>query len=702
MSQMLSGLISAGWLLPATAGVAVGAVLRTAITRLRRPAVATGNLVDRQFEEMCEVSGVAMYRMDQQGRCIYLNKRWGEITGMDPADGLGFGWLQTIQPDDRAPYLNKMSSPEYLPTAASFERQLYLPGKDPLWVWVTHSALVDANGKKTGTVGTMENITERKNAEERLRAAKETAEAAEQRFRTLCEQIPVGVFQTDGQGDLVFVNSQCLEISGQTREQTMGKGFLNSVHPDDLALIMNDVHRPEETPLHHRMVRPDGEVRWVRSTRRFVAGGGGTSGGMVGVLDDITERRRNEDELQGAKEAAEAGSRAKSEFLAAMSHEIRTPMNGIIGMASLLEDTELNPEQREYARITRASAHSLLTILNDILDFSKIEAGKMEIERLPFDLRGAVEETAVLFQQQFANKGLELKITIAPELPSWALGDSGRVQQVMRNLLGNAMKFTERGSVLVDASQRQTEGQAEFRFAVADTGIGISAEKLGLIFDSFTQADASTTRRFGGTGLGLAISKRLVTMMGGTIGVTSEPGKGSTFWFALPMEAVAVAPAGPESARMPNRQSSVSDLAVAPETAAPPEFAHARVLVVEDNAVNQKLAVWMLERMGCRVDVAGDGKAGVELAMKHRYAAILMDCQMPEMDGFEATQEIRRRESPGQRCAIVAMTANAMRGDREKCLQAGMDDYISKPISKKDLLEALRRNVRLPDPVPAL
>jgi PAS domain S-box-containing protein len=698
LPQIVSELISVWWLLPAVAGVAVGAVLCTGIARLRRLAAPTGNRIDRQFEEMCAMSGVAMYRMDPRGRCTYLNKHWGEITGIDPADGLGFGWLQTIHPDDRAPYLKKISSPEYLPRAASFERQLYLPGKETTRVWVTHSALIDADGRKAGMVGTMENITARKNAEERLRAAKESAETAEQRFRTLCEQIPVGVFQTDEQGDLIYVNSQCLEISGQSREETMGKGFLKSVHPDDLALIMNDVHRPEEVPLHHRMVRPHGEVRWVRSTRRFVAGGGGISGGMVGVLDDITERRRNEEELSAAKEAAEAASHAKSEFLAAMSHEIRTPMNGIIGMASLLEDTELNSEQREYARIMRASAYSLLTILNDILDFSKIEAGKMEIERLPFDLRGVVEETAALFQQQFLSKGVELAVAIAPDLPPRVLGDGGRVRQVMRNLLGNAMKFTEQGSVHMTVLREEREGDGRLHFSVQDTGIGISAEKMELIFDSFIQADASTTRRFGGTGLGLAISKRLVTMMGGTIGAASEPGKGSTFWFTLPM--ALATEAQPETERAIEPQGAMQVLAVPSGSAAKVEFGDARVLVVEDNPVNQKLAVWILQKMGCRVDVAGDGKAGVEMAMTHRYAVIFMDCQMPEMDGFEATREIRQREGSGSRRAIVAMTANAMRGDREKCLQAGMDDYISKPISKNDLLQALRRHTRRPEPIP--
>jgi CheY-like chemotaxis protein len=274
------------------------------------------------------------------------------------------------------------------------------------------------------------------------------------------------------------------------------------------------------------------------------------------------------------------------------------------------------------------------------------------------------------------------------------------VQQVLRNLVENGMKFTEQGHVRVEVSHQKRSGEAEIHFTVEDTGIGIPADKVDLIFESFTQADASTTRRFGGTGLGLAISKRLVTMMGGTMGVRSELGKGSMFWFTLPM-AIA-AEAQPETEQMPQRHGAANELVPASGGGPEMEFAHARVLVVEDNAVNQKLAVWMLEKLGCAVDVASDGSVGVEMAMQHPYAAIFMDCQMPEMDGFEATQEIRRREGSGARRAIVAMTANAMRGDREKCLDAGMDDYISKPISKKELLQALRRHVRRAEPVTAL
>jgi two-component system, sensor histidine kinase and response regulator len=572
------------------------------------------------------------------------------------------------------------------------------------WRWLEHSGWVAFEDlflaascvwgvREMRAVADRQARLETANEEVERRVVERTAElrASEQRFRSLSVCSPLGVFETDAAGLCTYVNDRWSEITGMGIEESLGHGWMRAIDTNDQARVAATwaaTSASEELSLEFRIRTPEGASRSVHSRARpQQVEDGGACIGHVGTFEDITKRVLAEEQLRLAKDAAEAAAHAKSDFLATMSHEIRTPMNGVIGMTGLLLDTDLTPLQRDYADTVRRSGELLLTIISDILDFSKIEAGHLELEKVPFDLQQSLEDVVELLAERAHRKQLEVAIEIAPEVPRFVRGDSSRLNQVLINLVGNALKFTERGEVVVRVEFLEAAAdEVRLRFAVRDTGIGITQEQQARLFVPFTQADASTTRKYGGTGLGLAISKRLAEAMGGTIGVESRPGAGSEFWFTVSFGRETEQSANPMVAPSPDAPSETA------KAAAPGP--RARLLVVEDNPVNQKVAVRMVEKLGYRADVAANGLEAIEALEHVGYDLVLMDCHMPEMDGFEATRAIREREGASAHIPIVALTANATSEDRDQCLAAGMDAYLSKPIRREQLRAVLDRHLR--------
>ncbi|MGH2809306.1 MAG: ATP-binding protein [Actinomycetota bacterium] len=516
---------------------------------------------------------------------------------------------------------------------------------------------------------------------------------AQRYFDTAFDVAPIGMglFNTDGQ--YVRVNDALCELLGRSESELLGRRDQEFTHPEDRAADVDAAWKIlrgefDTLQIEKRFIKSDGTPVWVIANLTFLRDAQGNPMHWMGQFQDITKLKELEFNLQASRDQALSASRSKSDFLATMSHEIRTPMNAVIGMTGLLLDTDLDDQQQEYAATVRTAGEALLQIINDILDFSKIEAGKMSLEETDFDPRRVVEEVIEILAPRAQEKGLELAGSAGGPVPAALYGDPGRLRQILTNLVSNAVKFTERGRVEVRFRVVEPlSGGAVVRFEVADTGPGISPEDQSQLFLSFQQLDSSATRRHGGTGLGLAISKRLVELMAGKIGVESIPGEGSTFWVEVPLKKSAVDSIQPQPAKQIRART--------PEASNPANGGRkpraGRILVAEDNTVNQLVAKRMLEKLGYGADVVANGLEALEALERIDYALVLMDCQMPEMDGYEATRRLRSSKSPVGRTPVVAMTAAALKGDREKCLAAGMDDYIAKPVRGEDLEAVLKR-----------
>jgi len=804
---------------------AVAAQLALSIERKRVEAALIES--DRRFRNLFYDAPVGYHEIDIEGRITCVNTTELSMLGYSSEEMIGHHVWEFIGEAEVAQ--NTFGEKIALTTPlGKIERSFRRKDGTFISVQLDDQMLNDPSGRVIGIRATMQDIGERKRSEQALMQS-------EQRFRDLFENASDVIYTADFQGNFTSLNRSGEIMTGYTREEASHLNFSQVVSPETLKLVQEMTRRKlesnDETIYEVEFFKKSGEPLLVEVSSRAIYKDGKPVG-IQGIGRDITQRKQVEADLKLARDAALESVRLKSEFLANMSHEIRTPMNGVIGMTGLLLDTVLTAEQIDYTETISASAETLLRIIDDILDFSKIEAGRLHFEKIDFELLGAVEASIELLADRAQAKSVELAALVYSDVPTALRGDPGRLRQVLTNLIGNAVKFTDRGEVMVSVTKvSDTASHANLRFEVRDTGIGISSEAQRGLFQAFTQADGSTTRKYGGTGLGLAISRQLVELMGGEIGIESADGHGSTFWFTADFEKqsesiatritateslagasilivddnattrgilvyqteswgmiateaesgkqalellrtrarqgrpfdiaildlmmpelnglqlAGVIKADPsiasvalvllpqfgerdhgEKARKvgiaaylpkPVRQSKLHDCltgvmarSAANEPVAPVRgvvpgvihqaeakqekrtFSTARIIMAEDNMVNQKVALRQLYNLGYKAEAVPNG---IELLKRMETAIfdlILMDCQMPEMDGFAATGEIRRREGPNRHTIIIAMTANAFEGDDANCISAGMDDYLSKPFKSEALRLKLERWIK--------
>lgn len=639
------------------------------------------------LEQTGQVAGVGGWELDLRTNIVRQTRQTRLIHDLEPGKEMQLSEAINFYDPEYRPMIQQAMQ-RAVATGESWDVEAAFTTAKGRHIWVRaigHAEFKD--GVAVRLYGTFQDITTQKLAQLAL-------ESERQRLANVIDGTDLGTWEWNIQtGDLV-INERWAEICGYTAGELKPVNFdvwRRLVQPDDLAeaLVGLERHVRNESMLYNavfRMRHKAGHWVWVRASGRIIVrAADGKPLMMYGTHADISLEKMREDAIREANTRlkaetarAEAANRAKGDFLANMSHEIRTPLNAIIGMSDLLEHDPKGPEAKEFLETIRTSGGTLLELINDILDLSKIDAGQLKLESGPFDLKHCIEESVATFAAAAKLRGLKISAEIAPSVPACVAGDALRMRQILANLLSNAVKFTEKGVVVLRVFAAEDGGVV---FEVSDTGIGIRPEDHDKLFRNFSQVDSSTSRRFGGTGLGLAITQRLVTMMGGTITVDSASGRGSTFRVSIPFAPADTASAGPPAA---TGEAILLDASFA-------EKFPMRILVVEDNPVNQRVVAIMLKRLGYEVSLAGDGRQALEAFEKSPADFVLMDVQMPVMDGFEATRSLRAKYDGAARPWIVALTANAMHGEREVCLAQGMDDYIAKPVRQEQLAAALRR-----------
>ena len=625
---------------------------------------------------LLDASADGVWLLDEDGTTLFANPRIGDLLGRTPEQMIRLSVYDTLDDEGQADFAEHLRQAVAGSPGEDDHPHRHLRGDGTaIWLLISWSPVHDADGSRVGFLHQCSDHTQ-------MRRQIESLEQREQLMRDAQALTKIGSWEWDVVSNHVEWSEQLYDTLGVGHDSPADFAhYLDRVHPADReharAAVSTTFEGATTFEFTVRIIRgDDGRERWCHALGSVVRDERGDPVRVVGSSQDVTEQMAAEQEvadytswLAEARDQAMEASRLKSEFLATMSHEIRTPMNGVIGLTDLLLNADLGANERRLTEALHGAGLTLRGIINDILDLAKIEAGKLELETVDFEVRPGLQQTVALLQGQAAEKGLPLDLSVAADVPQFLKGDAGRWMQILTNLGSNAIKFTDAGTVSIQVGLvGRDSARTVIEVSVTDTGPGIEAEAQQRLFEAFTQGDPSTTRRHGGTGLGLAIALQLVDALGGTLSLASEVGRGSTFGFTAVFTPASVT-SGDRGVPRP--------VPGARSLGGPRQ----QILVVEDNEVNQMVAVGLLEHAGYDVDVVGDGIEAVEaLADGHGYGAVLMDCRMPRMDGFEATRAIRARESAGCRIPIIAMTASALAGERDRCLAAGMDDFLTKPV----------------------